>query len=366
MLAKNDVKVGLFVLLGIVLAGLVIFLIGDERRFFDRSVEFKTNFENVQGLKPGAPVRMGGVRVGQVNSVSYSEDIEDPRIQVSLRVVQEAAGRIREDAKVKIDNKGFLGDKMVTILGGKGKGVIKPGGHIPGDEPDDFVARVDKMAGNAERAMKDVSRVAENLANEELHRDLRESMRGLSVMLKQVTEGEGYPNRFLNNPAEADRISRTIDSFDRSAGELAATLSELRVVMRRVRTGPGFAHDVIYGDGPSREIAQFGKAADEVAMTLKGIREGDGFAHDVLFGGDKTGTGDALSNVTEMTGDLRDIVKGLKQGKGTLGALLVDPSVYEDVKKLVGDVERNNVLRALVRYSIKSGDKKPSVNVGSK
>jgi phospholipid/cholesterol/gamma-HCH transport system substrate-binding protein len=52
-------------------------------------------------------------------------------------------------------------------------------------------------------------------------------------------------------------------------------------------------------------------------------------------------------------------VAGLRQGKGTLGALLVDPTVYEDIKGVVGNMERNEVLRALVRYSIKADEEKP-------
>jgi phospholipid/cholesterol/gamma-HCH transport system substrate-binding protein len=65
-----------------------------------------------------------------------------------------------------------------------------------------------------------------------------------------------------------------------------------------------------------------------------------------------------MGNVNAMSDDLRTIVANLKAGKGTIGALLVDPSVYEDIKSLVGNVERNNVLRALVRYSIKEDEKK--------
>ena len=44
-------------------------------------------------------------------------------------------------------------------------------------------------------------------------------------------------------------------------------------------------------------------------------------------------------------------MEGVRAGKGTIGALMVDPSVYEDVKLLLGNVERNKALRALVRWS---------------
>ena len=58
----------------------------------------------------------------------------------------------------------------------------------------------------------------------------------------------------------------------------------------------------------------------------------------------------------DRTGAPRVVAKG----KGTLGALLVDPTVYEDIKSAVGNVERNEVLRALVRYSIKADEKRPA------
>jgi phospholipid/cholesterol/gamma-HCH transport system substrate-binding protein len=61
---------------------------------------------------------------------------------------------------------------------------------------------------------------------------------------------------------------------------------------------------------------------------------------------------------------MKQIVADVKAGKGTLGALLVDPSVYEDLKLVLGNVERNKALRALVRYSIRrDGAQPPTVEV---
>jgi phospholipid/cholesterol/gamma-HCH transport system substrate-binding protein len=48
----------------------------------------------------------------------------------------------------------------------------------------------------------------------------------------------------------------------------------------------------------------------------------------------------------------------VREGKGTIGALLVDPTVYEDIKAAIGNVSRNEVLRAFVRYSIKADEQK--------
>lgn len=107
-------------------------------------------------------------------------------------------------------------------------------------------------------------------------------------------------------------------------------------------------------------LAQFGDAAGEVSLALKGIREGNGMAHTLMYGG--TGPQqDAVSNINAMSADLRKVVADLRAGRGTLGALLVDPSVYEDLKMLLGNVQRNQVLRALVRYSIRQDEASPTV-----
>jgi phospholipid/cholesterol/gamma-HCH transport system substrate-binding protein len=128
-----------------------------------------------------------------------------------------------------------------------------------------------------------------------------------------------------------------------------------------VNQGPGFVHEVIYGDGPNQTLAQFGTAADELGKTLKGVREGNGIARSLIYGDDQSQQ--VMSNLNGMSRDVRQIVSDMRAGKGTLGALLVDPSVYEDLKMLLGNVDRNKTLRALVRYSIKRDEKAGRVQV---
>ena len=53
-----------------------------------------------------------------------------------------------------------------------------------------------------------------------------------------------------------------------------------------------------------------------------------------------------MDNVTAMSSDMRAITADVRAGRGTLGGLLTDPSIYEDVKRLVGNLERNEILRS--------------------
>ena len=124
-------------------------------------------------------------------------------------------------------------------------------------------------------------------------------------------------------------------------------------VTDHVKNGPGLAHALIYDGEISKNAAG---AVAEVHKDLEAIRTGNGLAHSLVYGDDSTQH--VMGNVNAMSDDLRAIVHDVRQGKGTLGALLVDPSVYEDIRALVGNVERNEVLRALVRYSIKADEGK--------
>jgi phospholipid/cholesterol/gamma-HCH transport system substrate-binding protein len=364
MSVSRDLKIGLFVLLGLLFAAGVIFLIGDERRLFSRSVRFTTRFADVGGLKPGAPVRMGGIDIGSVESVGYDAQAEgDTTIYVKLRIVESEVSRIKSDTKALVGTKGLLGDKMIELTVGKSSDPIEPGTEIPSEAGVDVMGKAKSMADKADTLMENLNRVAEPLGDDDLHEDIRGSVASIRAILHEVAEGEGYPHKLLTDPSEAERISRVIDSLERTSGELQATLRQTRAVIARVESGPGFAHDVVYGEGP-KGLAEVSSAANEVALTLRGIRESDSLTHDLLYGGKGDGA-EAISNVTAITADLRAIVADVRAGKGTVGALLVDPSVYEDVKVVLGNVQRNDVLRALVRYSIHRDEARPTVDVQS-
>src|SRR5690606_39348048 len=88
-----------------------------------------------------------------------------------------------------------------------------------------------------------------------------------------------------------------------------------------------------------------------------------GIADGLRFGGKGSDSAEQmLTNLAAVSRDLTGVTAQIKDGKGTVGALLNDPSVYEDLKVLLGNVQRNQVLRALVRYSIQA-DEQNGVNV---
>jgi phospholipid/cholesterol/gamma-HCH transport system substrate-binding protein len=364
MSALREVKVGMFVLAGLAVLGLVIFLIGEERRAFASKETYTTVFQDVQGLRRGSPVRMGGVDIGSVAEVGYGTEADDRKIYVKMAIVESEARRIRADSVASIEAKGLLGDKMISIsVGSPDKPEVPPGGKVPSREGNDLgemMSRLGSISSRVEKVVTNLEQTTGALAAPEFQNDIKQGVGALSRILVSVEQGDGYIGRLFKDPAEADRISRAVQSLEQASAGLDQATRSVNDIIAQVKNGPGLAHEVIYGDQSSRAVAQFGSAAEEVGLTLKGIREGDGFARGLLYGGDPHSR-EIVENLSEASEDLKAIASGLRAGRGTLGALLVDPSVYEDLKLVLGNVERNKALRALVRYSIRRDAPAPNV-----
>jgi phospholipid/cholesterol/gamma-HCH transport system substrate-binding protein len=365
MALPREVKVGAFVFAGLLVIGVVIFMIGDERRLFESHVDYYAAFEDVQGLKPGSPVRMGGVDVGRVGKVAYSQDLKDNRLRVVLEIVEGEAQRVRQDSVASIGNKGLLGDKMVVItVGSLSEPPLPPESTIKSEQGRDMSEMLDKLSSIGDRVdqvMRNLETTTGTLAEKEFRDDIQSGVSSLSSILRDANEGDGYLGRFLRDPEEANRISRAVENFEKTATEARQAIAGLNRSIDRVNSGPGLAHEVLYGEDSAKTVAQFGRAADELATTLQGVREGNGLARSIIYGDDESAA--LMSDMNEVAKDLRAIVSGVRQGKGTIGALLVDPSVYEDLKLVLGNVERNKALRALVRYSIRQDEKAPNVEI---
>ncbi len=364
MRRSREYKVGAFVLAGMVAIGTVVFMIGEERQLFKKKLEYETSFTDVQGLGAGSPVRMGGVDIGRVVKVGYDSAPADRQIHVHMAVLSDQWQRIKADSVASIEGKGLLGDKMLVIsIGSANKGSLPPGGHIASKEADDLSSMMSKFAGlptKVEKVVDNLQKVTDSLSDETLAKDLKGTVASLNSVLGAVDRREGYVGRMLSDPKEAEHLSQVVSNLERVTAELDRTAQGVNQVIAQVRTGPGLAHEVLYGDESSKAVSQFGGAAEEVRLTLKGIRDGNGVAKSLIYGDDQSQQ--LMQNLNAMSGDVRQIIADIRAGKGTLGALLIDPSVYEDLKVVLGNVDRNKALRALVRYSIRRDESAGTVH----
>ncbi len=471
---STDVKVGLFVSASLIALTVTIFLIGQERRLFEKPTYLKAKFSNVAGLKQGAQVRLAGVDVGIVSAINFPEpDVDadsrvlpsidlataqeglelpltakkfeqpvlvalrgvDPKksleavveltgtdvygdpateriqvrvrdretiqagtilfrtiekaklvglvgngpgtklsagdaggrkITVTMRVSQEVLERIRYDSVAKVDSNGLLGDKTIDLSIGS----MKRPGHKDGD----LVASQEGV--DIAAVLADSGRILDNvLVGTDQLRALLEGFRkaggertviaavqSIQDIAVEIQTGKGLIHQLIFDKQAGQQYSDIVADLSSSSKKLDTGLAQVDQVLREVREGDGLVHELLYGKNGEQVVTDARGLIAEATKILSDVREKPGFVHNLIYQEDN---GDIMKNLTEastdikqMTGDAKVLVADAKKGKGTVGALLVDPSVYEDLKALLGNVRRNDAVKAIVRYAIEQEDKK--------
>ena len=358
--SKTQLRVGLFVSAALVLIAVLAFVVGAQQNLFTRKTEFVAIFETVDGLRPGSVVMVAGVNVGSIDSVEF---MEDGRIEVRFSVVDDAAALIRGRAGatagtfeegtslVSIGSKGMLGDKLMQItVGRRALPLWDPEQPLPASTSGDLMTA-------ASNAMAEVQGTAENLRlatdpfrDQVFSRDVARVAANVARITDMMADGNGAVQHLLTDEATAAELDATLGNLRATSDEFARTSRSIRRIAEEIERGDGTAHALIYGDEGRVALVNIGRATDEVATLLEAVRTGDGTAHDVIYG---NAGEELIANLTRASDDIAAITADVRAGRGTIGGLLQDPSIYEDIKRLVGDLERNEILRALVRYSVR-------------
>lgn len=123
----NSVKLGVFVLAGLVFLVLLLYMIGRNRNIFGNTYILKTRFENVQGLVAGNNIRFSGIQAGTVKEIKI---ISDTVIEVSMSLDRKMAHVIRKTALAYVGTEGVVGNKIVNIIPGGGGGPFAEEGDM--------------------------------------------------------------------------------------------------------------------------------------------------------------------------------------------------------------------------------------------
>jgi phospholipid/cholesterol/gamma-HCH transport system substrate-binding protein len=308
---RISLAVGAFFLLALLGFAVIVLSLSTRSGVWEQHYELVARFSDVQGLIASAPVRLAGMRVGQVKSVSFDiADPEQPGLLVSMQIKESVRERIRSDSIASIGAAGLLGDRVVDVSLGTTKGEpLEPGSAVPSVDPLDIYVTIDKGA----RALDNVATLASNLNGlvEAFDRDsggkrLAESVGAVGDLIGDVRTGEGLLHTLIYEPYEGGAV-----------GNLEGSLAAMNEILDEIATGNGMMHSLIY------------EAQTE---------------HDVIV--------EAL----EAGARLNSILAKIDRGEGTLGLILNDPTLYEELKLLVGGANRSGVIRTMIRLMSKEDD----------
>ena len=178
-----ELKVGVFILIGIAILFIIVFSIGDIK-LIKGGYHIKVIFNFASGIGPSAPVRLAGVGCGQVERLHLFYDEKEARTKVEVSSWIESNDiKIEKDAVATINTLGLLGEKYLEI--------------IPGAVEKGFLKDSDTLIGKDPVAME---KITENLAN------LSESV---GTVVDRLKKGEGTIGKLLVE----DKIYRDLEAF---------------------------------------------------------------------------------------------------------------------------------------------------------
>jgi len=377
--AALEVKVGVFVFLLMALTVTVILLLGRTSQLFQEQLPLKTSFKTASGLRVGAQVRLAGVIVGQVAGIHFGADPRDPKVTVELKVAKEMFPRITTASRARIDSMGLLGDKIIDISVGQTGDPVPAGHMLDGEAPPEYLQLLD----TAQSALKNVQDISFKLrdvvgrySDPKVHEDVAGILSGTRRLVEQIGTGRGLVHALLFDKKLAIDVrgiiartganfSQVTKRFGEAGLALTKAFGEVGNILKAVRKAKdSTVSKLLYGKDQVTPIFQAAKqAAEKLVTILDKIGKGGGLLSALTE--DKRGKEvvenfvKASRSVKELGESLRDVGRSVAEGKGTIGALLHDPSIYEDLKQTVGNLRRNRVLRALIRYAIERREQPP-------
>jgi phospholipid/cholesterol/gamma-HCH transport system substrate-binding protein len=351
--ARRRIRVGLFLVAGAAVTATMLMIISGSQHPFSRKVYLRTAFRDTNGLTIGAPVYLGGVEVGTVQKIQFEPALTIKEVSVTLAVQKRYLERIRGDSRATLNPHGLLGDYTVAItVGSPTAAPVANGDLLPSGNTQTMTEIMDSVNGGID----DVRALARGLRGSldavvtpEVARDFGRFVHAAAGTAEAVEHGDGLVHALLHDrqlSAAARSIARKANL---SAGDLASAMARVDRIVAAVETGNGTLHRLVARDDAGPILADAQRAAHELAEAATAIRSSPGPLHALVYGPD----GDELvGNLTALSRTLKQMGDEVAAGKGTVGALLEDPTVYEDLKIILGDVKRNKLLKALVRFTI--------------
>ncbi len=179
---KLELKVGIFVFIGIIILAAFVLSIGKFRTW---SSGYKVNFifNFVNGVKVGAPIRFAGVDVGEIKKIKVRFVPEEQKSEVRLECWLRNQVHIPNDSTIWVNTLGLLGEKYLEIM--------------PGKDYMNCMAVNDSLVGVDPIPMHEVFRQAKGIFD------------NLSTIVDKVGKGEGNLGKLLYD----DKLYNNMEAF---------------------------------------------------------------------------------------------------------------------------------------------------------
>jgi phospholipid/cholesterol/gamma-HCH transport system substrate-binding protein len=334
----SQLRVGITVSVASATLGLLLLLMTGTAGLFTKRITLKSYFDNAQGLREGAPVRLSGVDIGNVAHIQIvnTPDKRLTPVEVTMRVSTKYHFGLRRDSMTSLDTAGVLGETYLDIDSSQALGPeVRDGDTLPTQVHPDFNQVVRASQGTLENMDALLKRADRILAFAES---------GKGSLGKLIYDPTLY-NRFSDTVADFQKIVNQVGSGQGSLGALIsrndayekflATLDKMNSVIDDIEAGQGTAGKFV------KDPSLYNNANDTVA-NLKNItadiNDGKGTIGKLIKDEELAKRLDTtITKLSELTTEL-------EAGQGTAGKFLKDESLYNNANSAL--VETRDLLKA--------------------
>jgi phospholipid/cholesterol/gamma-HCH transport system substrate-binding protein len=327
-----ELRVGLFVLAGLTLLGIgIIYITGGEG--LGPKYGLKTYLSEVDGIERGAPVRLEGVDIGDVQDVVISPNPPDKmhNIELRMRISRKFQNYVRTDSAASLKTEGLLGNRFVTISRGLTGTPLQDDATLNGTQE----ASMDQM-------MESGANLMENLGT--LSKDLQQVVdkvkTGQGTIGKLIDDPELY-NRLNGTAASAQELVAGVRQGQGTLGKLVAndelyqkvdqTVGNANAVLASVHQGQGTIGKLVNDPTMYQNAQQFLQHGNSL---LNGVEKGQGTLGKLV-------KDDAVyDNLRQASANVRDASSKLNSNKGTVGKFFTDPDLYDNLNGLSKDARQ--------------------------
>ncbi len=350
-LTWTELRVGLFALAALFLIALAIFYVTGGGSFSPKYT-VKTYLPEVEGLQPGAPVRLDGVEIGNVDQILLNPKPQDRahNIELDLRINRKYQEEIRTDSTASLITEGLLGNRYVSVKRGITGQIVPNNGAVPGIEE----AAIKEIVERGADVVQNLSVLSQKIGD----------------IVEKVRRGEGSLGKFLTDStfydhlnataAHAEAIVASARAGQGTVGKLIAsdelykkadaTIEHLQDIAADVREQKGTLGKLIYDPAVYQSAKQF---LDRGNALVSDVEAGKGtlgkLAKDEVL----------YNNLRDASANVRDASAKLNNNQGTAGKFFSDPQFYDnmsglsgDLRLLVGEFRKNPKKFLHVKFSI--------------
>jgi len=327
-----EIRVGALIIVAVGLIAVFAVLVTGIN--FQPTLTVYVSFQNPGGLMAGAPVRISGVKVGRVSEIEFLGSLDrrpgpassDGLIRAIAKVEKRYAGSIHEDARWYVTVQGVLGEQFLAVdPGSPERPVLKDGALVRGVSPPQLDLLLSESYELLHSAYRGLSNNEAKIA--ETFEGLRRTLGATGSLVEHnqekiehiVTNAEilstnavdtlkAARERYVDGP----QVTRIMNNVERSAEVAGRDLAPMIADGREVL---GDAKKITHALAGEQQLAALGSITRDV--------------------------GDAARSAKSAAGDADALIKRVRQGQGTAGALMRDEALYDDLSELVRDLKHN-------------------------